>query len=236
MKSFGGFLSMLLAAGLTISCADADEPFSIFSSAYDFSDDMYGWSADFADYKPKDSLENKLNYSFSNRPSTIALYDDQKSIMLSGNNKGENLFMFIKKKIGGLKPNKDYTVVFEVEFGSSVSNTLDAADSVYLKVGAITEEPKKIILSDYYRLNIDKGLTSENGEDMTVIGALSASEFYNENYTLVKKSNFSSASRSIAVRTNDDGEAWLIVGTDTAFKGSITLYYTTVNVVFSASK
>jgi hypothetical protein len=235
MKFCGGF-SIVLISVLVSGCMAADEKFSIFSSVYDFSTDTYGWQGDFADYKAKDSLKSQLLYGFSNRPANISNFDDQKSIMLSGNNLSNNLFMFLKKKVDGLIPNKEYTVVFEVEFGANVA-VLSSEDSIYLKVGAAQREPKKIIQSDYYRINIDKGIAAyDGGNDMTVIGSIGTSVEYSNDYTLVKKSNFSSAKQVIAVRANNDGEVWLVVGTDSAYKGSMSIYYTSINVVFSASK
>ena len=234
MKFCTGF-SIVLLSVLLGACAAGDEKFSLFSSVYDFSTDTYGWSGDFADYKAKDSVKSELRFGFSNRPTNISSFDDQKSILLSGNNQGENLFMFLKKKVDGLIPNKEYTVVFEVEFGTNVA-LLSSEDSIYLKVGASQKEPKKTIQSDYYRINIDKGTTvDESGRDMAVIGSVGTSVEYANDYTLVKKSNFSSAKKLIAVRANDEGEVWLVVGTDSAYRGETSIYYTSINTVFSAS-
>lgn len=234
MKFFLSF-SIVVISVLVGGCAAGDEKFSIFSSVYDFSTDTYGWSGDFADYKAQDSLKSDLRFGFSNRPANISNFDDQKSIMLSGNNQTKSLFMFLKKKVDGLIPNKEYTVVFEVEFATNVA-TLSSEDSIYLKVGATQQEPKKVIQSDYCRVNIDKGnAADDSGRDMTVIGSIGTSVEYTNDYTLVKKSNFSSAKKVIAVHANDNGEVWLVVGTDSTYQGTTSIFYTSINIVFSTS-
>ena len=192
-----------------------------------------GWGGDFADYKIKDSVLCDLKIESTALPSNLSV--NQKSIKISGTNWGDNLFMFLKKKVSGLKPNADYTVVFEVELASDAPLGSAKGDSVFLKVGAISQEPKAIKEGDYYRMNINKGVGYVGGSDMVVIGTIGTS--YNaQGYSLIQKSNDTNSSTPyILGHTNDKGELWLIVGTDSTYRGFSSIYYTSVTVVISIS-
>jgi hypothetical protein len=236
MKLAGGFYGVIFVIGMSLSgcMADSAENFDIFSVGYDFSDGPYEWKGDFADFKSSDSVKSELNFGFADRPLAVASTTGEKSLMLSGNNQSDNLFMFIKRQVSGLRPNTEYTIVFEVEFASKAISGFAEGDDVYLKVGATTQEPSKLIAGDYYRMNISKGVGNEGGSDMAVIGTIGLPESEYE-YNLIEKSNSATSNRAIIAQTNSDGELWLIIGTDSTFKGPTTIYYTAVKVVFSAS-
>lgn len=210
--------------------------FSISSDSSDFSTDQEGWVGDFADYPigVDDSSFYELRFEYTDRPANLGPV--QKAIMLSGNNHSDDLFMFIKKKVNGLQPNTEYNVVFEVELASNAEkNNVGVGgapgESVYVKAGASIIEPKKIIDGNYYRLNIDKGNQSMDGDDMKVIGDIAVES---AEYNLITRSN-SNQGAPFIVRSSSLGELWLIVGTDSGFEGVTTLYYTKINVVFSSS-
>ncbi len=225
---------LIMAAG----CAMQDDStgFLVFSESSDFRVSQENWIGDFADYPigPDDSAFYELRFEYTNRPSNLGT--PQKAIMLSGSNHSDDLFMFIKKKVNGLKPNTDYTVVFEVELASNaLKNQVGVGgapgESVYLKAGASDIEPKKIVDGDYYRLNIDKGNQANGGSDMMVIGNIAVDT---DEYNLITRNNANQYAPFMA-RSNGSGELWLIVGTDSGYEGVTTLYYTKISVVFSSS-
>lgn len=225
---------LVLIVGILSSCSLAsNNNFNLSTIAYDLNSSQLGWGGDFADYKIKDSVLCDLNIESTTLPSNLSV--NQKSIKISGTNWGDNLFMFLKKKVSGLKPNADYTVVFEVELASDAPLGNAKGDSVFLKVGAISQEPKAVKEGDYYRMNINKGLGYAGGSDMVVIGTIGTS--YNaQGYSLIQKSNDTNSSNPyILGHTNDKGELWLIVGTDSTYKGFSSIYYTSVTVVISIS-
>ena len=229
------FLIILITAA---GCAmdDTSLGFLISSESSDFSIGQQNWVGDFTDYPigPDDSAFYELRFEYTDRPSNLGT--PQKAIMLSGNNHSDDLFMFIKKRVGGLRPNTDYTVVFEVELASNaLKNQVGVGgapgESVYLKAGASNIEPRKIVDGNYYRLNIDKGDQANGGNDMMVIGNIAVDT---QEYNLLTRNNTNQYAPFMA-RTNSAGELWLIVGTDSGFEGITTLYYTKINVVFSSS-
>lgn len=218
------------------SLDDASDPgLFMYSDVYDFNEGQQDWVADFADYPtgPTDSVGYELNFCYTNLPGNLA---NKKGIMMSGTNHSGDLFMFMKKKVTGLVPETYYTIVFEVELASNASSQSVGADgpgSVYLKAGAVSTEPKKVIDGSSYVMNLDKGNRSQGGSDLVVLGHIGVAPNTTQ-YTLITRSNEMSNTPFIA-RSNSAGELWLVVGTDSAFEGTTTLYYTRVAVVFTTS-
>jgi len=208
----------------------------VSSESFDFSEDQHGWQADFADYPAteEDSIGYELKFEYTNRPANLG---SGKSILLSGNNHSDDLFMFMKKKITGLAPATDYNIFFDVELASNAPTGAVGiggapGESVFLKAGACYQEPKKLIDDNKYVLNIDKGNQLTEGEDMIVLGHIGVAPTTTA-YTIINRTNASS--EPFKARSNSMGELWLIVGTDSGFEGTTAVYYTKINVVFSAS-
>ena len=145
--------------------------------------------------------------------------------------------MFMKTKVSDLSPNTDYTLVFEVELASNAPKGAVGiggapGESVFLKAGAAAMEPKKVIEENQYTLNVDKGNQSAPGEIAIVLGDIAVS-YDTQDYALINRHN--TGNTPFIARSNSKGEIWLIVGTDSGFEGTTTVYYTRVNVVFSAT-
>ena len=218
------------------SLSDDEKGISVFSVSFDFSQSEEGWKADFADLpvNAEDSSFYELKYDYTNLPANL---DAQKAIMLSGNNHSDDLFMFIKRKVTGLNPNTSYTLVFDVELASnapkgSVGAGGSPGESVYLKAGASEIEPVKSVQGDQYVLNIDKGNQSESGSNATVLGDI-ATPLTVAEYTLITRNNASPSSQPLIAQSNSNGDIWLMIGTDSGFEGTTTVYYTKVKVLFS---
>ncbi len=229
---------VLVCIMLLCSCSlsDDDKGISVFSVSFDFSQSEEGWKADFADLpsNAEDSSFYELKYGYTNLPANLGT---QKAIMLSGNNHSDDLFMFIKRKVTGLNPNTSYTLVFDVELASnapkgSVGAGGSPGESVYLKAGASEIEPVKNVQGDQYVLNIDKGNQSEAGSNATVLGDI-ATPLTVAEYTLITRNNASPSAEPLIAQSNSNGDIWLMIGTDSGFEGTTTVYYTKVKVLFS---
>ena len=220
-----------LALFSACSMDEDDKDLLIFSKDYDFNESDHGWQAGFADYPAgPDSALFELKYNYTDQVGLLT----KRSVMLQGNNRNRDLFMFIKKKVDGLEPNREYTITFSVELASSADALYtDSQGSVYLKAGAVTTEPHSLIQGGDYVMNIDKGEAGQGGQDAISLGDIIA-ENKNSGLVLLTRNNTMANSRYIA-ETNDRGEIWLIIGTDSSMEGLTTLFYTRVNVVFSAS-
>lgn len=188
-----------------------------------------GWTVDYADYvlnpEHPDEFEHGINYL------PPPLNGNNTGLKISGKNQSDDLFMFMKKKLTGLKPNQRYKVDFEVNFASNApSNGIGSGGSpgegVSLGVGFSITEPKKVVQGNYYRMNISKINQTEDGDDMVVIGNISNGTDVAE-YKLLKKTG------SFTGKTDEKGEVWVIIGTDSGYEWITTLYYTSVKVVFN---
>lgn len=95
-----------------------------------------------------------------------------------------------------------------------------------LKAGASTKKPERVKDGTYYKLNLDKVNQLEGGKDLVAIGNRANGKDVVE-YTLIQRSN---ADKPFTVKTDANGEAWLIIGTDSGFEGNQSTYYNRIKV------
>ena len=75
-------------------------------------------------------------------------------------------------------------------------------------------------------MNIDKGNQSQGGENMVVLGHIGIPGEAFE-YQLIQRNNLRNP---VQITTDSSGSLWLIIGTDSGFEGTSTLYYNTIEV------
>ena len=229
---------LLIALFCSCSFSDDNPSISVFTASFDFSQSQDAWQGDFSDLPANedDSTFYELKVAYTDLPSNLG---SKKSMMLSGNNHSDDLFMFMKRKITGLIPNTRYTLVFEIELASdaakgSVGVGGSPGESVYLKAGASEIEPTKVVQSNQYVLNVDKGNQSTSGTNAITLGDI-AIPAASSGFTLISRTNASSSTQPFMAQTSSAGEIWVLVGTDSGFEGTTTVYYTKMNIVFSTS-
>ena len=200
-----------------------------YTFTFDFSEDTEGWNVEFADYPVGEETFYELTFSHSLLPPPL----DQNtySVMISGNNHSDDLFMYLKKKITGLKPDTEYRFTCQVEVASQYPESAmgvggGPGSSVWLKVGATKIEPARVVSGTWYRMNIDKGNQAGGGQDMNVVGSIGidGDDFV---YTLIQRNN---EDQLLVVESDEDGGLWLIVGTDSGFEATTTIYYNIISV------
>jgi hypothetical protein len=223
-------LFLFLLFSLLSGCAlDDSSGIQVYSSSFYFSESQHGWSGGFTDYKTTDSLDSELYFGYDYLPENLAT--NKKSLKLSGKNIGDKLSMFVKKKITGLSPYAEYTLVYEVTFASNAQVGVASGDDVKLVTGAFTYEPIVEEVDGYYRLSLAN--TSYSPDNFAEIGTIGNTN--SEGYDYVVKGNATSAYPYIIGRANSNGEIWLYVGTNSSYKDVTTIYFTYINVVFSRS-
>ena len=195
---------------------------------FDFQNDTQSWEGDFADYPVGEVDFYELSYEFSYLPTP--LNTNLGALKQSGNNRSADLFMFIQRQLNELEPNTDYKVSFEIEFASNVANGMagvggSPGEGLAIKAGVTNIKPEKINQEGMYRMNIDKGNQVTGGSDMFVIGDFSNDTNQNE-YTLKNLV----ANNILTVSTNSSGELWLVVGTDSGFEATTTIFYNLIKV------
>lgn len=228
MKKYFIGLALLIGAAACTSESDVDEVQTDFKFSFD--ENTEGFVGDFADYPVGSSDDYDLEFKHSKLPAPMNQQDG--SLKQSGDNHSDDLFMFVKKKISGLVPNKTYQAYFNIQFATnapdgSVGVGGSPGNSVYIKAGLTKKEPQKVEQSGYYRMNIDKSNQSNGGDDMIVLGDFANDTGKNE-YTFKVLAN----SEAFVVETDSNGELWLIVGTDSGFESTTTIYYNKIEVKF----
>lgn len=225
---------MFCLGSLILSCKKSGEDPSAGDSTIDFNftTGTEGWIGDFADYPNDPNVGQIYQLEFTHAGLPAPLNASDGALKLSGINRSDDLFMFVKNKITGLVPLRTYTIQLTVDFATNAANNMvgvggSPGEGVWVKAGAVTAEPKKVLSTsdNYYRMNLDKGNQSQDGADMKVIGNFANGSDINE-YRLKKLST----TLPISVKAGPEGEFWLVIGTDSGFEGKTAIYYTAVKV------
>ena len=142
-------------------------------AGFDFDDDAEGWTVGFADLPVRfDRSTFELNYGHRPLPDSLG----GSGIFVQGHNRSADLFMFLKRQVGGLKPSTSYAVSVSIDLATNVPAGLIGiggapGESVFVKAGASTIEPTvEEGDNQHLRMNIDKGNQSQGGESMVVMG------------------------------------------------------------------
>lgn len=223
-------LLLLAAVGLFFTaCNDDADNDALFEFKYNFANDQNGWAGDFADYPVNEDAFYELSFSHDTLPAPLD--KTKKALRINGNNHSDDLFLFAKKKLTGLTPNKAYTVEFDFELASNLPTSSvgvggGPGTATYVKAGASGTEPKKIAHQNFYEFNLDKGNQSQGGDDAIVLGTLgiSGNDFV---YKLIKRTN---DDQPFKAKTDAEGNLWVFLGVDSGFEGIQTFYVTKATI------
>jgi len=225
-------LYALILVFFLVGCrkTDNNQPLTGKIFTDDFTAGTDGWIGDFADYPTDPAQIPKYELEFTHTVLPDPLNTSDGALKQSGINRSDDLFMFIKKKITGLEPGRNYTVDLKVDFASNAADNMVGVggapgEGVTIKAGAVSIEPIKIAntIENYYRMNIDKSNQSQSGMDMKVIG-----NFANGTDLNVYKIKQLSTSTPLNVKASQQGEIWLVIGTDSGFESRTTIYYNSI--------
>lgn len=226
-------IGLAVLLGIFASCQkdNITNPVEPREFIFNFQTNSEDWIGDFADYPNQLNIDNyNLEYSYSKLPEPLNI--NKGALKQSGTNRSDDLFMFIKKKINGLLPNKNYNISLEVEFATNApSGAIGVGgapgEGVAIKAGGSTFEPLKVIdnYDNWYRMNIDKGNQQIDGKDMKKIGDFSNGTDLNT-YKLKTLKTIS----PLSIKSNSNGEVWIIIGTDSGFEATTTIYYNMIKV------
>jgi uncharacterized lipoprotein NlpE involved in copper resistance len=229
-KSIVGVLAVTVF--LLAGCENKENLIEPTYFAFDFISDTEGWSAEFADYPDEPDVDTlyELEFSHSILPSPLDTLEG--ALRQSGNNHSDDLFMFIKKKLTGLEPNTLYHFDIEIAFATNAASDYagvggSPGESVYIKAGVSTVEPVKVLnhADNYFRMNIDKDNQVQESATVKTIGDFSnGTDLFDYTLKVLK------TTRPPQVMTNSNGEVWVIVGTDSGYESTTTIYYDRVTI------
>ena len=198
-----------------------------------FESDAEGWMVEFADL-PVDHDQSIFELDYGHRPLPDGL--EGSGIYIRGHNRSGDLFMFLKRQVGGLRPNATYAVSVSIDLATNVPAGLfgiggSPGESVFVKAGASTVEPTTAEDDNrHLRMNIDKGNQSNGGESMVVLGNVAHPEIAGREYRIKTLDNMD---LPLNVDTDSEGRVWLIVGTDSGFEGLSAFYYSRISYMLS---
>ena len=204
---------------------------------FEFTNGIQGWVAGFADYPVGKEAEWGINSSLASLPAPLDV--TRKGIMLTGTNHSDDLFMYITQGVTGLVPNAQYSARFRVTLATNAPRNCAGiggapGESVVLKVGGTSTQPARIVDGQqYYRASFDHGSQLATGRDAANVGNLanSNSNCLAPRYELKEFDSGSSNTNSgLIINSDANGRLWLVVGVDSGFEGTTTVYITRVSV------
>ncbi|HEX8465439.1 MAG TPA: hypothetical protein VF627_12555, partial [Abditibacterium sp.] len=170
---------------------------------FDFNAGTLGWTSDASDL-PANYDNQSFEISFSRAQLPAPLDTSKKALRLTSHNRSDDLWQFVRRRVGGLSANTLYQLRFDVEIASdapedSVGVGGSPGASVVVKAGASAQEPTVKIEGGERVFSLDKGNQSVGGSEAYVLGSvgIAGDEFV---YTLKSLSN---ASRPFPVRTDN---------------------------------
>ena len=217
-------MAILLSPSVALAQDGVEADFS-----FDFENDAEGWVVGFADL-PVGHDQSIFELDHAHRPLPDGLGGN--GIYVQGHNRSDDLFMFLKRQVGGLRPNTAYAVSVSIDLATNVPVASfgiggSPGESVFVKAGASTVEPVAEEGDNrHLRMNIDKGNQANGGEDMVVLGNVAHPEVVNREYRAKTLDNMD---LPLSVNTDSEGRVWLIVGTDSGFEGLSAFYYARIS-------
>lgn len=225
--------SVLCACGSDIKLPPVDPNSKALS--IDFNDTNTGWKSGFADYPAGQEAFYELDAGTTTLPASLGT--NRKGYKLSGNNHSDDLFMFITKKYEGLEPDTRYDFQFKVRFGTNAQKNCMGVggapgESVWIKAGASKTEPLAVNNgAGDLLMNIDKGNQATGGSDAIVLGDFANSRECGDSNTDYMRKTVQSARGDFTGVTAADGSIWILLGTDSGFEATTTIYFMTLEVV-----
>ncbi|VAW54220.1 hypothetical protein MNBD_GAMMA06-1286 [hydrothermal vent metagenome] len=187
-----------------------------------------GWLSGFSDYPVNPDTDYQLTSGLSQLPPPL---ESISGFNLSGTNRSDDLFMFIKKRFSGFAPNTQYQLQFEITFASNAPAGCIGAggapgEAVTIKAGASIVEPLAINNgNDVYQMNIDKGNQKNSGSNAINIGDFANSKNCEDNDFTYELKTLNNDSTPFSIFTNSDGALWILLSTDSGFESTTSIYY-----------
>lgn len=221
-------------AGTLAACSDStavgDRAFEL---QFDFDNGFQGWVADFADYPLGKEVEWAIGASLESLPAPLPA--SRRAVRLTGTNHSDDLFLYLTREIAGLEPDASYALRYRVEVATDAPKGCVGVggapgESVVLKVGAAARQPARAVdEQEHWRTNFDHGQQLASGRDARSLGNL-ATENTNCLAPRYELKQFDSGTLPLVYSTNADGRLWLLLGVESGFEGTTTVYVTSVRV------
>jgi hypothetical protein len=199
-----------------------------------FCGDSGGWSGGFADLPPGGLDDPIFDLRFARAELPAATGARGEGLRLAGSNRSDDLFLFVKRQITGLRPSTRYAVEFGLWIATNAGRGCVGiggapGEAVHVKAGASALEPRVDPREGVLRLNLDIGSQAQAGRDALVLGDVAAAGARCDGSRYVIK-RLSSQGQPFFPLTDRDGNLWLIVGFDSGFEGRSDLFLQRIRV------
>ena len=227
----GSLFCALLLAGCQL--IDSGSETASVQFEYNLRESPASWDAFFTDFNVdnKDGMELKSEYA--NLPEPLDTSDS--GLYISALNQSDDVKMMFRRQIEGLEPNGDYSVHFTVRFATSVPSGCvgiggPPGEAVRVIADATEIKPQPFIEDGYYRLNIQHQNGADQWYQNAMMGNIANSRECEEGERYEIK-ELTSGEEHAVVKADDNGKAWLMVGTRSGFEGRTELYYTHIEAI-----
>jgi hypothetical protein len=220
------------------SCSlDSMRPPTILVSKFTFEQDVEGWQPSYTNYAP--SSEDSFKFSFTYTKFHVAS-DTVRAMVQTAYNKNSKLFMYVKRQISGLTPNKTYSITIKVHLYSQLrvpftGDTTSNSKGSFLKVGVFRNEPindtipDSLITGEYIIIpGFDPGQVTTDGADMIYVGKISFTGV-NQSPDFLEATN---TGKEILETADNDGKVWIVIGVDTNIPVYQSIYYSGIGIQF----
>ena len=209
-------------------------PTDALTFTFDFHLGPQGFTAGFADYPPAHTEIYELVSDYRALPAPL---EPHSALFLSGVNRSDDLFMFFKGPVVGLRPGALYGVSVALEIATATPSGCFGVggapgESVWIKAGATAIEPAPVRDGAYLRMNVDIGNQSRGGAHAVVLGNVANSRSCEQPRQWERKA-FRSRTTPEPISASADGRAWLLFGADSGFESRTEIYFTRASVSFT---
>lgn len=198
---------------------------------FDFIRSSEGWEGDFSDYPEGEEDFYELTWGWKPLPEPLK----GRGIFISGNNHSDDLFMFIRRRLTSLKPRTSYNLTFTIRFATNAPKGCmgvggPPGEGVTVKAGAAVIKPEPFISgNNHYAMNIDKGNQAGGGKDAVVLGDIANTNTDCHNWVYEMK-QLENTNAPFKVTSGEDGAIWIVIGTDSGFEATTSLYYSNIEI------
>ena len=226
--------TLLIGSFAGVSSSHPSEFSDAPTFTFDFHRGPQGFVGGFADYPPAQAPIYELASDHRTLPPPL---ESQAGLFLSGVNRSDDLFMFLKGAVSGLRPGAHYTVTVSLEVATDTPAGCfgvggSPGESVWIKAGVTAEEPLPVREGSYLRMNIDIGNQSRSGTQAVVLGSIANSRRCEQSRQWELKS-FEDRPMPAPIAIPADGRVWLLIGTDSGFEARTQIYFTRASVTFT---
>jgi len=216
-------LSLLAACGSN----NPDDTPQTVSAIVDFDKGIDGWVGGSSDYTVGTEPSGVV---FEQRALGAPLTG--KGYYITGHNRSDDMFLYVKKQFHGLVKSSSYKVTFTLKFASSVPSGCfgvggSPGESVYVYAAALDNEPKTTTANNHVTMNFDKGNQGTAGKEAQILGTIGNGLACG---TSTPTSKTLKSAAPMTVKTDTNGDLWLLVGIDSGFEASSELTLQTLTV------